>query len=119
MPARNRLRVRPVALCALILAAGGARAAEDGGAAAGRQLYMSRGCYECHGTVAQGSSFTGPRLAPPVAPYETFIGQLRNPTGEMPPYEAKVLSDRDAAAIYAFLKTIPEPPAAASLPLLK
>jgi cytochrome c len=36
----------------------------------------------------------------------------------MPPYEPVVLSDKDAADIYAFLGTIPKPPDPKSVPLL-
>jgi cytochrome c len=36
----------------------------------------------------------------------------------MPPYEEPVLSDRDAADIYAFLRSLPPPPSASSIPLL-
>jgi hypothetical protein len=37
----------------------------------------------------------------------------------MPPYTAKVLSDQDLADIYAYLMSIPPPPAIDSIPLLK
>ena len=33
---------------------------------------MADGCYQCHGTVGQGSRGTGPRLAPNPLPYENF-----------------------------------------------
>jgi hypothetical protein len=36
----------------------------------------------------------------------------------MPPYTGKVVSDQEIADIYAFLLTIPEPPAVASIPQL-
>jgi hypothetical protein len=36
----------------------------------------------------------------------------------MPPYEPGVLSDQDAANIYAFLQVLPEPQAAKDIPLL-
>jgi hypothetical protein len=42
---------------------------------------------------------------------------VRKPTGEMPPYTAKVVSDQELADIYAFLKSRPHPPAAKELPL--
>jgi ubiquinol-cytochrome c reductase cytochrome c subunit len=108
--------LRVVVIAALAVAAASARA-ED--AASGQALYVAQGCYECHGGVGQGSSFSGPRLAPDVVPAEAFIVQLRQPAGDMPPYSDKVLSDRQIADIIAFLKTIPRPPAAASIPLLE
>ena len=36
----------------------------------------------------------------------------------MPPYTAKVVSDQELADIYAFLLTIPTPPAANTIPIL-
>jgi hypothetical protein len=36
----------------------------------------------------------------------------------MPPYTSKVVSDQELADIYAFLLTIPAPPAADSVPIL-
>ena len=37
----------------------------------------------------------------------------------MPPYTAKVLSDSDLADIYAFVKSVPQPPKLDAVPLLK
>jgi len=36
----------------------------------------------------------------------------------MPPYTAKVLSDKDLADIYAFLQSVAKPPDTKSIPLL-
>ena len=90
-----------------------AKAAQDtkapgGDVQRGKKLYASSGCYECHGTVAHGSPRTGPMLLTPL-PFAAFIKQLRQPTSEMPPYEAKVLSDQQVADIYAFIQTLPRP----------
>lgn len=93
-------------------------AAPSGDVKQGEKLYMTVGCQECHGRVAQGSVFSGPRLAPGPVPFQAFVHQLREPRSDMPPYEAVVLSDKDAADIYAFLGTIPKPPDPKSIPLL-
>ena len=74
----------------------------------GKKLYMGVGCYQCHGTVAHGSPRTGPSLLTPL-PFNAFLRQMRRPR-EMPPYEAKVLSDQQAADIYAYIATLPKPP---------
>ena len=68
---------------------------------AGKKLYVSIGCYQCHGYEAQGSSATGPRLGPRSIPFASFSRYVRQPTGQMPPYTAKVLADADLANIYA------------------
>jgi ubiquinol-cytochrome c reductase cytochrome c subunit len=84
--------------------------APAGNADAGKKLYVSVGCYQCHGYEAQGSSATGPRLGPRPIAFATFSRYVRQPSGQMPPYTAKVVSDADMANIYAFVRTRPEPP---------
>jgi hypothetical protein len=45
-----------------------------------------------------------------------------SPAGQqdrMPAYSAKVLPDQELADVYAFLKTLPEGPAAKDIPLLR
>ena len=88
-----------------------------GNAANGKRLYTADGCYECHGRQAQGGA-AGPRLGPPRIPFEALKIYVRRPTGAMPPYTAKVISDAELSDIYAFLKTIPAPPAVKTVPLL-
>jgi mono/diheme cytochrome c family protein len=111
-----------IAAVALLLALGGTALAQDkpppGDAAKGKQLFTADGCYQCHGYVGQGSRSTGPRLARSELPFDAFKQQLRQPSNEMPPYEETVLPDRDAADIYAFLRSLPPPPAASSIPIL-
>jgi mono/diheme cytochrome c family protein len=91
--------------------------APGGNVDAGKKLYVSIGCYQCHGYEAQGSSATGPRLGPRSIPFESFSRYVRQPTGQMPPYTAKVLSDVDLANVYAFVRSRPE--ATKDIPLLK
>ncbi|MGH7090591.1 MAG: hypothetical protein ACREFQ_16985 [Stellaceae bacterium] len=52
-------------------------------------------------------------------PFDAFVMQLRSPRNNMPPYEPKVLTDGDAANIYAFLKSIPNPPDVKSIAILR
>lgn len=91
----------------------------SGSAQNGQKLFHADSCWECHGTVGQGGGFSGPRLAPMALSYEAFIYQLRTPRNQMPPFEAKVVPDKDAADIYAFLKSIPKGRPAADIPLLR
>src|ERR1700736_2066347 len=60
--------------------------AQSGNAENGKRLFTKDGCYECHGREGQGSSMTGPRLAPNPIPFEVFVPYVRKPTREMPPY---------------------------------
>jgi mono/diheme cytochrome c family protein len=93
--------------------------APAGNAEKGKQLYTKYGCYECHGRQGQGSTVSGPRLGPDPVPFEVFAFYVRKPTGEMPPYTDKVVSDKELADIFAFLQSLPHPPDRKSLPLLK
>jgi ubiquinol-cytochrome c reductase cytochrome c subunit len=95
-----------------------AAASPSGNADAGKKLFMADGCWQCHGLIGQGAPSTGPRLAPGPLPYQAFLHQLRQPASDMPPYEAVVLSDQQAADIYAFLGSIPKSPDPKSIPLL-
>ena len=97
---------------------GSGQAAPKGDAKAGQQLYMSIGCWECHGSQGQGGAVTGPRLAHTALPFAAVVQQLRVPQNAMPPYEPAVVSDEDVANIYAWLESLPAPQSAASIPLL-
>jgi mono/diheme cytochrome c family protein len=85
----------------------------------GRKLFVSYGCYQCHGYEAQGSSATGPRLGPKPIAFAQLTKYVRAPTAQMPPYTTKVLADQDLTDIYAFLQSRPQPAAVDSIPLLK
>jgi mono/diheme cytochrome c family protein len=93
--------------------------APAGNAENGKKIFNKIGCYQCHGREGQGSTMTGPRIAPDPVPFDVLSRYLRKPTGEMPPYTAKVVSDQELADIYAFLQSRPHPPAAKASPLLK
>lgn len=113
-----RTALAAVVLYALATSAAGA-AGTDSGAAHGKALFMQNGCYTCHGTAGQGNRFSGPKIAPNPVPYAVFLRQLRTPANDMPPYAASVLSDADASAIYAYLRSIPAGKPPAGIPLLK
>ena len=96
-----------------------APAVPPGNAVNGRRLFVSFGCYQCHGYEAQGSSATGPRLGPRPIPFANLVRYVRRPTNQMPPFTAKVVSDAELADIYAFLRAQPAPPDVSTIPLLK
>ena len=93
-----------------------AQAPPSGNAANGKKLFESDGCYQCHGREGQGGPGTGPRLAPNPISFGALQKYVRQPTGQMPPYTQKVVSDKDLADIYAFLQSRPAPPK--NIPLL-
>jgi len=97
---------------------GGQQAAPKGDAKEGQKLFAAIGCWECHGSEAQGGAITGPRLAHTALPFAAVLQQLRVPQNAMPPYEPAVVSDADVANIYAWLESLPAPQTAASIPLL-
>ena len=94
-------------------------ATAPGNAQNGKAIFVSDGCYQCHGLVGQGASQTGaPRIGPPPIPIAAFAAYIRRPTGNMPPYAAKVVPDSDVADIYAFLQSIKAPAPGKDVPLL-
>jgi mono/diheme cytochrome c family protein len=93
--------------------------APRGNAENGKALFAKIGCYQCHGREGQGSTATGPRLNQNPITYTRFVSYIRKPTGEMPPYTEKVVSEQQAADIFAFLQSLPKPPPPDSIPLLK
>ena len=83
----------------------------------GSRLFVKDGCYQCHGYDGHGGF--GARLAPRPMPLAALIAYVRHPApGDMPVYTAKVISDADLTDIWAFLKSIPDPPAVKDIPLL-
>lgn len=85
----------------------------------GNLLFKRYGCYECHGYLGQGSTQTGgSRLGPPEIPLSAFMSYVREPTGQMPPYTEKVVSDKDLADIYSYLQSLPKAEPSSALPLL-
>ena len=103
---------------AAALAAQTAPKGDNGGNAEnGKRLFSAYGCYECHGLAGQGGR-SGPRIAPRPIALQALIIYVRHPAGDMPPYTNKVISDSQLADIHAYLRTIPAPAAAKSIPLL-
>jgi mono/diheme cytochrome c family protein len=91
-----------------------------GDAVNGKRLYLADGCFECHGRSGQGGAmnYPTPALAQLELPVESFIAFLRDAPNDMPSFSVKVLSDKDAADIYAFLHALPGRKPAKDFPLL-
>ena len=115
-----------VALLSAALAVGTPRLvrAEDnapsGDPVNGKRLYLADGCFECHGRAGQGGRFNypTPALAQIALPVDSFIAFLREAPNDMPSFSANVLSDKDAADIHAFLRSLPGPKSPKDFPLL-
>ena len=109
--------VVPAILVTIATALGAQTSVPAGNAENGKKIFVSYGCYQCHGYVGQGGA--GARLAPHPISFEAFKKYVRKPTDQMPPYTARVVTDKELADIYQFLLSIPAPPAANSIPILK
>ena len=92
--------------------------APPGDAARGKANFLSYGCYECHGTMAQGNYFGGPHLAPKPPAWVVVSAYVRKPAGQMPSFNAKILPDKDLADIYAYLQSIPPAKPPSQIPAL-
>jgi mono/diheme cytochrome c family protein len=97
-----------------------AQDAPRGDAANGQRIYLADGCFTCHGRSGQGGNYYGttPTLAKTQLPFEGFKQQLRDPVRVMPPYTEAVLSEKEAADIFAFLQTLPGRRPAKDIPIL-
>lgn len=110
-------------LCAGV---GAQSSAPPGNAKHGYAVFVGDGCWECHGYQGQGAGRhgvntfpVGPSLAPKPIAYAAFIKQVRTPRRLMPVYSTDILSDKDAADVYAYLASIPPAKDASTIPLLK
>jgi hypothetical protein len=54
---------------------------------------------------------------PSRSPLRAVQRYVRQPTGQMPPYTAKVVSDKDLADIYAFLQSVKQPAPVKEIPI--
>jgi len=94
-------------------------AASTGNVEAGKKIFMKDGCYECHGREGQGAAqASGPRIGPPQRLIRPFIKYVRQPTGQMPPFTAEVISDQELVDIYAYLQSRPRAASSKDIPLL-
>ncbi|HXP92704.1 MAG TPA: cytochrome c [Candidatus Binatia bacterium] len=93
----------------------------------GYAVYVVQGCYECHGYQGQGNGRrgqgggggdVGPIIAPKPPAWASFVKQVRTPRQIMPTYSTNILSDKDAADIYAYLLSIPDAKDPKAIPLL-
>ena len=91
--------------------------ATTGNAMRGKDLFLSYSCYACHGYNAQTGN--GARLLPMRMNQQVFSLYIRAPkTPGMPAYSQKVLSDAQAADIYAYVLSLPKAPELKDVPLL-
>jgi ubiquinol-cytochrome c reductase cytochrome c subunit len=97
---------------------GSSAALAAGDAAKGKQDFMKYGCWQCHGTVGQGSPVSGPKLAPDPLPLEAMSAFIRNSNRTMPPYREAVLPNQDLEDIHAYLSSVPKPADYKTIPLL-
>ena len=85
----------------------------------GKKIFTKDGCYECHGREGQGAAQgAGPRIGPPLLPFEAFTKYVHQPTGQMPPYTSKVISGQELADVYAYLQSRPKATPSKDIPLL-
>ena len=63
-------------------------------------------------------NYPTPAIAQLEMPVESFVAFLRDAPRDMPAYSTGVLSDKDAADIYAYLRSLPGRKPAKDFPLL-
>jgi len=94
-----------------------AQSASSGNTENGKRLFMKQNCYYCHGTTGQGGR-DGARITQTALNVQGLIRYVRKPTGGMPAFTEKILSDQELTDIYAYLKSLPAAKAPKDIPLL-
>jgi mono/diheme cytochrome c family protein len=102
---------------ALMLMGSAAFGQSNGNGENGKRLFLRDGCWECHGYAGQGSR-DGARIASTALNAQALIRYVRRPSGAMPAYIDKVISDQELTDIWAYLKTLPGPKPVKDIPLL-
>ena len=111
----NRTFCIILAICALSIPS---FAQTNGNAEEGKRLFLKHNCYYCHGTAGQGGR-DGARIAQTALNLQGLTRYVRRPTGAMPAFTEKILSDRELTDIYAYLKSLPQAKAPKDIPLLE
>src|SRR5437879_13813910 len=75
----------------------------NGNAEDGKRLFMKHNCYYCHGTSGQGGR-DGARIAQTALNLQGLTRYVRRPTGPMPAFTEKILSDTELHNIYGSWK---------------
>ena len=114
--AQSSLRVAPILLLWVLVPTVALSQDPEETVREGRALYESQQCWQCHGYEGQGGA-AGVRIAPTPYPYAAFALLVRH-TNLMPAYSPNVLSDAQLRLIYAFVRSIPEPPPLEEIPEL-
>ncbi|HLK48773.1 MAG TPA: cytochrome c [Bryobacteraceae bacterium] len=106
-------------ICILLAALGTAAVfgQTGGNAENGKRLFLRDGCWECHGYAGQGGR-DGARIASTALNAQALIRYVRRPSGAMPAYIDKIISDQELTDIWSYLKTLPGPKAVKDIPLL-
>jgi mono/diheme cytochrome c family protein len=109
-------------VAAALAVAGTCVAADTSRVANGKRLFLTDGCFECHGRVGEGGACSGP--APALAGIFSrrssieIIAAVRKGPNDMPAYTDKVLSNQELGDIIAYLRSLPGPTDPKKYPLL-
>ena len=94
----------------------------------GEKLYLSHGCYSCHGYNGTGRYPLANDISGIMTSEELFTMFLRlradlnpvSPSNSMPNYSKNVIDDSEAKQIYAYIKTFKDsPPQLVEIPIFK
>ena len=94
----------------------------------GEKLYLSHGCYSCHGYNGTGRYPLANDISGIMTSEELFTMFLRlradlnpvSPSNSMPNYSKNVIDDSEAKKIYAYIKTFKDsPPQLEEIPIFK
>ena len=106
----------PIRIISLVVAVAVFSSSALGDVEEGRELYIQKLCYSCHGYQGQGGAGSVV-LSPSPLELAGFTAIVRRPYNIMPAYSPAVLSDEEIESIFAYLRSLPPPPDVESLPV--
>jgi len=76
----------------------------------GKKVFDKLGCLRCHGSAGEGMSPAGKEAGPPKIAVtrlslQDFVQSVRKPKGQMPPFDARQVTDAELSDVYAFLQS--------------
>ena len=104
------LLIAQLAIVAVVALAPSADPHPAGDAQNGRKVFEKLGCFRCHGGAGEGMAAAGnvtgpPKIAATHLSLQDFVQSVRKPKGQMPPFDAKQVSDGELSDVYAFLQS--------------
>ena len=108
--ARNAFMTALLVVSAAVVPSPAASPQPPGDPQNGKKVFDKLGCLRCHGSAGEGMSPAGKEAGPPKIAatrlsLQDFVQSVRKPKGQMPPFDARQVTDAELSDVYAFLQS--------------